>query len=494
MTLVVPRADVLFGAQRPRIRTVPPAVDGGAALEAVELAASVGIELDPWQRYVLEDGLGERPDRKWSSFEVGVVVGRQNGKGTVIEARELGGLLLFGEKLVLHTAHEVKTSTEAFLRVLGLFTNYDDLRREVRRINKSHGEEGVELRNGARLRFIARSRVAGRGFSGDCVILDEAFHLADASMAALFPTMAAKPNPQIWYLSSAVNQVHHNHGRVLARLRRRGLSGDSPRLTYLEWSLCEREAWEKLSPAERDARRRDPASWAATNPGLGYRISTEYVESELGALAAEDFDVERLGIGDYPSDDAEAWAVVSEAAWAALADLESAPVGSVAFAADVTPSRSHGSIGVAGRRADGGVHVEVVDHRPGTAWMVPRLVELVEKWQPVATVLDPAGEAGSLLGPLAVAGVEVRAFSARETAQAHGQFLEMVGDSRILRHRAQPELNAALAGAAQRELSDAKTWDRRGRAVDISPLVVVTLAASAFLAAAPAAGFFGAWR
>ena len=64
--------------------------------------------------------------------------------------------------------------------------------------------------------------------------------------------------------------------------------------------------------------RRDPAVWAATNPGFGYRISPEYLESEIEALSPEGFDVERLGIGDWPSDDTEAWAVISESSWTAF--------------------------------------------------------------------------------------------------------------------------------------------------------------------------------
>ena len=38
----------------------------------------------------------ERADGNWSAFEVGVNVPRQNGKGGIIEARELAGLFLLG--------------------------------------------------------------------------------------------------------------------------------------------------------------------------------------------------------------------------------------------------------------------------------------------------------------------------------------------------------------------------------------------------------------
>jgi hypothetical protein len=110
---------VLRGCQTPRVSCVPSTAVTSAGREAVDLARSVGLWLDPWQAHVLEHSLGERADGKWAAFEVGLVVGRQNGKGAVLEARELAGFFLFGEQLILHSAHEFKTAQEAFRRVLG---------------------------------------------------------------------------------------------------------------------------------------------------------------------------------------------------------------------------------------------------------------------------------------------------------------------------------------------------------------------------------------
>jgi hypothetical protein len=56
----------------------------------------------------------ERADGKWAAFEVGLNVARQNGKGSILEARELAGLFLLGERLIIHSAHEFATSLEAF--------------------------------------------------------------------------------------------------------------------------------------------------------------------------------------------------------------------------------------------------------------------------------------------------------------------------------------------------------------------------------------------
>ncbi|WP_208802954.1 terminase large subunit [Microbispora triticiradicis] len=474
MTISPP--DVLHGAQTPRLLVVPPRVSSAGA-EAVELAASAGLMLDPWQSLVLEEALGERPDGKWSAFEVGVIVSRQNGKGSILEARELAGLYLFGEELILHSAHEFKTAQEAFRRVLGLIQSTPDLDRRVMRVRTSHGEEGVELKGGARLRFVARSTGSGRGFSGDCVILDEAYNLPDASVDALMPTMSARPNPQLWYTSSAPDKDLAPCDQ-LARVRRRALAGGDPGLAYFEWSIDPHDDRCTAACTLHDDTH-DPVSWTKANPGMGIRISVEHVARERVSMSAAGFARERLGVGNYPAD-GDGWSVISEAAWTALADERSELVDPVAFALDVTPDRSYGAIAVAGRRPDGLEHVEVVDHHPGTGWMVQRMAELDGRWNPCAVVVDGGSPAGSLIADLEAAGVEVLKPSARAYAQACGALYDAVvpreGNVPTLRHLGQAPLSAALAGAEKRDLADLWAWTRKGVSVDISPLVAVTLA------------------
>jgi hypothetical protein len=480
----------LYGAQRPRIETVPPFVSSSGQ-EAVELAASAGLQLDPWQQYCLEVGLGERADGSWSAFEIAINVARQNGKGGIIEARELAGLFLLNEPLIIHSAHEFKTALEAFRRIEALITNYDHLRKRVARVRRTTGEEAIELLSGQRLRFLARSGGSGRGFTGKCLILDEDMILGDDAMGALMPTLAAVEDPQVWYLGSAgIGALSVQ----LARLRARALAAieagvPDPSLAYLEWSInphvkeCAKDCTEHDDPAA-------PESVAKANPALGYRLSMEHTDRERRTMGPDIFARERLGVGDYPAEDGDAWAVIGRDAWEALADGDSQPEDPVAFAIDVTPERSHASICVAGQNGTA-VHVEVVDNRPGTDWVVQRAKDLTEKWGPRCWVVDPGGAAGSLIGDLEDAltpdddedqdederkpVVPVVQTKTREVAQATGQFYDAVAASRIV-HLDQAPLATALAGARKRELGDSWAWARRGVGVDISPLVAATLA------------------
>jgi hypothetical protein len=73
-------------------------------------APNFGYELDPWQGWFLTELCGTRPDGRWASFENYLVLSRQNGKNTCLEVRELAGLFLFGESMIIHTAHELLSS------------------------------------------------------------------------------------------------------------------------------------------------------------------------------------------------------------------------------------------------------------------------------------------------------------------------------------------------------------------------------------------------
>jgi hypothetical protein len=454
---------------------VPPYTSSEGEL-VVQLSAAAGLTLDPWQAYVMRESLGRR-DGKWAAFEVCMIIARQNGKGSCLEALELAALFLFDHvKLILHSAHEFKTCSEHFRRMLALIQSSPDFDREVSRIRTQTGAEAIELKDGTRLRFVARSSGSGRGFSGDLIVMDEAQRLSDEPMAALLPTLSARRDPQVWYAASAGNEGSTQLGRVRAR----GLAGGDPSLAFFEWS------------AEDGDDPSDPAVWAKANPAMGIRISPSYIERERSALSEAAFAAERLTIGRYPLDAADAWAVIPRAAWLSLLDARSEPVAPVAFAAAVSDHRGHSAIGVAGRRADQSLHVEVADYREGTSWLVPRLLELVAKHSPCAVVLDEAGHEGSFITELEQAGVPVLSPSAREVGQAFGQFYDAAADRADLRHRGDPALMSALGAAGVRDVAEGRTWSRKGSAADISPLVAVTLALWGFGERGPS-GDVGAW-
>lgn len=469
------------GSQTPRVEHYP-LYATTAADDAVDLAAAVGLVLDPWQEYVLRGSLGEKSDGRWTAFRSCLVVPRQNGKNAVLEARELAGLFLFGERLIIHTAHEFSTARESMLSMMSRlrgsdlmeyvagFDEGDDEDKPISGMKVGNTDPGITLKNGARLRYKARTGGGGRGFTGDLVVLDEAYALRLEEMAALLPTMAAKSlegNPQVWFTSSAGMP----ESDLLASLRKQAMDRTGDRLAYFEWSTGD-----DRDPLDRDG-------WYEANPGLGIRISEEFIQDEWDTLAKEtgsdeQFKRERLGIWAKLGSDP----LITEAVWDGWADPGTEPGERLTFALDVPPDRASAVVGLVSWRPDGRLHVEIIDQRVGTSWVPSFLRGLQDRWGTDPVVVDAGGAAGSLLPDLKREGVRVREVSPREYGQACGTLFDLITDpdGSGVAHQgreAQAALAAAVEAAQKKAMGDTLwKWNRRNAVSDISPLVAVTLA------------------
>lgn len=439
---------------------------GNESGDAVFLSTRYGLEPDEWQENVLDGWMGVRRNGKWAAPRAGLACPRQNGKNTILEVRELYGMVILGERF-LHTAHEVKTARKAFVRISSFFENqkkYPELAALVKEVRKTNGQEAIVLTNGGSIEFAARSKNSGRGFSVDVLVLDEAQELSEDAIAALLPTISASPNPQTIMTGTPPGPTAT--GDVFTRMRDAGVKGSDIRLCWHEWSCKE--------DADPDAKE----SWAEANPALGIRLGYDTTGDERASMDDDTFARERLGIWSTNSTSA----VIDMKQWASLADPKSTVLDPVSFAIDVPPDRSSASIGIVGARPDGLLHAEVdsksVGQR-GTQWVVGRIVELTTKWPHCAVVIDAAGPAGSLVAPLLEAGVNILTTSTRELTQSCGMFYDAVAQGQ-LRHMDDPRLNAAILTARKRPLGDAWAWHRKDPTVDISPLVAVTLALFGF--------------
>lgn len=244
-------------------------------------------------------------------------------------------------------------------------------------------------------------------------------------------------------------------------------------LAYFEWS------------APDDAEHDDPEAWAAANPALGIRINPDFIATEMGALEAEDFARERLGI--FPEDVDNLQPAIDENDWRACASPTSTVTGPIVFAFEVSVDRKWAVIATAGASSLGGTHVEIVDNRRRTGWVVNRLIELRDAHQPASIICNPAGPAGGLVPACQRLGLEIglpeitngktklRPLGGRDYAQACAAAFDAVTEHQW-RHIDQPELTTAASGAVKRTTGDAWVFDRQA-GIDISPLAAVTIAA-----------------
>lgn len=453
-SLSVEQNDVSVGMQRPRLSLVPESVYNDAWQDATELAEKYGTTLDEWQQNVLKGWLGERGNGTWSCSLCGLSVPRQNGKGAVLEARELYGLLILGER-ILHTAHELKTAKDHFRRMKTYFER-EDLSKRVTRIVNTNGEEAIWLDNGGVIRFAARSKNSGRGFSADLLVCDEAQELSDDEFEALSPVLATSPNPQRILTGTPPSPTMN--GEVFGRVRNQGMEGQAERLSWLEWSADKNDALD------------DFITWAKANPALGYRLSIEKIQDERSAMSEDGFARERLGMWQTASSnsvfDLELWSEL-----AADVDVEDP----VVFAIDVSPLRDRASIGLAGYVGDK-VMVQVAESKKGTAWVVDLMARMNEVWKPIAVVIDKKSPAATLIAELKRKRVKVIETDGADMAKACGDLFDRVQNETLL-HGNQAHLNTAIASARTRPIGDAFGWNRKSVDTDITPLVAVTLAA-----------------
>lgn len=447
---------VRLGSQRPAYLSLPAERLGSSASEeAVELSALAGLDLDDWQAWLLGEMLQQDRSGRWAAFEVGVFIPRQNGKGGLLEARQLAGLFLVGEQLQVHTAHEFKTCFEHFLRIVALVENTPELDAKVQRIRRGAGEQAIELKTGQRLRFLARTSGSGRGMSGDTVYLDEAFALTPEIMGALLPTLSAVPNPQLIYTSSHPKF----HQRVAWELVMRGRAGGSPRLLFADWGNQP-----GVQPDDRDA-------WARANPALGVRIDEAFIAAEMEAMRAfpEEFLRERLGV----MVEAEVSSVIPLEQWRTSTDADSsAPSGHAALA--VGPGMKWAAFAFAGIRSDGRMHVELVRHGRGTDWLIDTARRATDDTgSPL--VVDSRSPTGGVIDALRNAGIPLVEVSQTEFVQGCVA-LQADAVSDRLRHLGQPMLLEAVTGAEIRPVGEAWAFSARQSTVDITPLLAATLA------------------
>lgn len=431
-----------------------------------------------WQKLVIRGMLGLDGNGMWASFEDGLNVARQNGKGVILQAVETFFLFELGYELVTHTAHEFKTSREHMHRVMAFVRNAPALNAQVRDRGymTGNGNESLNLADGRRLIFQARSRMSGRGFSGDLLVWDEAMELAEEATGAQMPNLRASDaphGPKIIYAGSAVDQESMPHGVSFARIRERGLA-QGPGMSWHEWSAPVDHP-DQLTEEMLE----DRSVWRSANPSLeDGLIREEHMEREIASLPTRQSAVELFGVGDWPRTDGLQDSVIDIGEWDALEDQGSVvDLLSASLAIDVSPERTT-AIALAGRNQNDDWHVEIQEHRQGTRWVVDRVVRMIENGAPEPVFLDAVGPANSLKVPLEEAGIRVETVSSTEHGASCGRLVDMVAD-RSLAHHGSAELRDAVRGAKKRPLGDSWAWSRKNSTVDISPLVAATLALGA---------------
>lgn len=514
------------GSPEPRIFT-PPLVEltpqTSLGFEAIEFCEQfLGLELRPWQKFVLIHGLEldmrtvpgrpefdpDTPKRRLYDYrfrQVLVLVARQNGKTVVMNLLGLWRLFTDGASEILSSAQNLANAERALGDSFKMATrcpalaDYLPYRMErgkwvpyMRQANGSNqielaavppGLEGVLDISGAMPAwYVIAAGGAGRSFSADLALLDELRQQRNNELwDAVEPTTKERPRNQIWSFSNAGDA----RSVVLRRLRNNALKAieegttDREKLCLMEWS------------AEPDRSIFDPDGWYEANPSLGWGNATEEDMAAL-ARAAMDPEDDEADESSFRTEYLCQWVASVEpgkfnsAQWEALADpLDGLPEGADVYVGiDLSLEARRAHIAVAFKRDDGYWHVEVVASRAGFAWVPEWLNARRGRWFSGVVGLQSTGNAPAtaLVPLLTEAGIEVAEWKGAAMTGSVLAYSAAVRDG-VIRHPGRAEgsdaptiLEASALGVKDRKLGDVALWDRERSTGDAAPFIATNVA------------------
>jgi len=260
------------GVVKPRIHTKI-TENPSKGLEFVEFCEKYGHKLLPWQEWLSHQVLRTGPDGRWQTPVHGLLVARQNGKSDWMAWQILYRIFGLKQKLQIHTAHKLTTSSEIFYKIYGIILENPEMEMQLTKKIEARGFQELQFTEGRRY-IVRASNSATRGVSApDSIWLDEAREYHDEEVwSALRYTQMASANPQAILLSNAGDQ----HSIVLNKMRERALASiltDDLSLGWWEWSAPPEikfdgsvNFWEGISQA---------------NPSLGHTIHPDNIRAVL---------------------------------------------------------------------------------------------------------------------------------------------------------------------------------------------------------------------
>lgn len=508
-----PAKKKLYGKREPRIYTKPLrelTPETSLGFLAIEFAEEMcGMDLYPWQEFLLIHGLELAPGVTVSNMNdraqdeplfrfrnVTVLVARQQGKSVLGQVLSLFFLYVLRTRLVLGTAQDLDTAEEVWDGALEIAEESEELSAELLPPVRANGKKAIRLKTGERYRVKAATRSAGRGLSGDLILLDELReHQTWDAWGAITKTTMARPSALIWSMSNAGDatsvvlsylrkkahealgdpdgvNANDNPNALLAgafddegeRLDEEEAGVDDTTLGLFEWS------------APPDADKWDREGWAHANPSLGYGFVTE---RSLSSAASTDpewvYRTECLcqwsdGLleGAFPPGSWEAGIWNGEGEQPEI-------VSDVYACVAVSKDRGRSHIAFSGLNETGKPQIVLVASRAGTDWIVDWLKNAHEKGHFVEITGQSRGAAVSdILQVLEANGLPVVPWQGPDLTAATGSFYDAVKDQAFL-HFEQPIVDVA-AQTVVPKITDggAMLFDQAKSPVDIGPLMAFT--------------------
>jgi hypothetical protein len=474
----------------------------------------------PWQRYVADVGCEIDPLTGRPAYrEVRVTIPRQSGKTTLFLSWQINRCVSrrwSHPQRSAFTAQTGKDARDKWIDELFPLIRNSRLKTLVApgargmAINEGMGNESIRFRTGSIIRLLSTSTSSGHSKTLHQAVMDEVWHdTDDRREQGLRPAMITIQDAQLLVCSTAGTSASIILNRKVETGREAAQLDTGHGVAYFEWSAPpewdpeDEESYFSFSPALCPD---PPCRCAPLGESWRHTITLEALRAERGSMELPEF---KRAYGNVPSGVEDLrWQVIPQADWRAAESPDAPHPGPLAFAVTLSTDRRWATIAAAGPIPGGLILAVIVDRREGTGWVIERLKGLIERWRPVAVVIDKGSPASSLATEAEEAGIELTPIQTRDVAAAAGAFYDGIAgrpaedpetgvmgrDPRVIRHRNQAELTDAVAGAVKRNLSATWAWDQLAAAVDITPVIGCSNALWAYMTRAPAPQPFFATR
>lgn len=450
-----------MGSQTPT-RRICPEYDISDGPTATKLLRIGGTIFDPWQDDLLNDWMALNPSGLYVCKTCGISIPRQNGKSGELQGRAEAGMIKRREKIV-YTAHLQKTATETF-EEMAVFFDSRQLRKYVKDIKTALGREQIILKNGARIKFLARTRNGGRGQHGDVLMFDEAQELDADQQASFLPAISASLNPQTIYAGTPPDP--NTPGDVFKKIRTRAINGQTTTASWVEFSVDE------IGDVT------DVKRWAATNPALGRRILLSTIEGECEQMDPDTFARERLGWWAPEQIKEEVPTVISEDDWDACASFEPKPEGRTAYGIKFSADGSEVVLCGAVVPKEGKARITLIDRKPtglGTQWLADWLNARYKK--AACVVIDGRNGVDVLIDKISSTwkykGSVVRP-TAKDAIAAVSCLMDGLNEQTLTWYAPQEDLKNSAITSTKRKIGSAGGWGFGGD--DSTPIEACALA------------------
>lgn len=401
----------------------------GRRVEAV--AEYLGTPLMPWQKQVAAVGtqVDPRDPGAWKYPMVVVSVPRQAGKTALLRALMVDRMLAYNNHEVLMTAQTGKDARKRWKQVIKAL----DAEKKISsfKIRESQGSERLEyLRRGSFISPFAPTPKSVHGDSLHMVSIDEAWAFdQDAGLAleaAINPTQLTIVDSQLWIVSTkgTGNSAYLNG---LIQKGREAVGNPDADIAYFEWSADPTLVAE--NPYSEEAISFHPALGITQTPAKIMKLAS------AGTLASW-----KRGILNLDEEAAGGIVVIPLEIWERLSENHPKPPthpASIKIAFDIAADGSGATIAAAWKDEDG-LHAGIMDTRPGTAWLRPRLLELYARGYYSFAADDSGSNRTVLQDLLEQSTIQVKTLTTREYATACQTLIDRVKAGEITHDGALP--------------------------------------------------------